>query len=467
MLFNSLDFVIFFLVVLALNQVLRKSSTAQKLMLLAASYYFYGQWEWSYLALILFSTIVDYTIGMRLAASRHRRRLIAFSVVLNLGFLGVFKYANWLIATLNHGAELANAAFHITPIDILLPVGISFYTFQSLSYTIDVYRRELPPRRNLIEYALFVAFFPQLVAGPIVRADEFFGELDGDWSPAPVDVQRALSLIVLGYVKKIVFADNLALVVDPVFNHPAAHGFWDTLLAVYAFAFQIYCDFSGYTDIAIGCALLLGFRFPLNFNYPYVAESFQDFWHRWHITLSRWLRDYLYISLGGNRKGRARTYANLMLTMLLGGLWHGAGWNFLIWGGLHGLYLAFERSVLFRWRWWRSKIWPMHVVRVFVVFQLVSFAWIFFRAHTLEHTRQILSNLSHVSGTSFSSGDHLGLSLLLVSLFILQFVGGYGHLKQRLATSRGPLFVGVVVLAVLLMVWFTPAQTIPFIYFQF
>lgn len=465
MLFTSLHFIVFFIVVLALNRFLRAWPTAQKLMLLAASYYFYGQWQWSYLALVWFSTIVDYAIGRRLPHSPKPHRLVTISVIVNLGFLAVFKYANWLIATINGTAELADAALRITPIDLLLPVGISFYTFQSLSYTIDVYRGELPPRRNLLDYALAVAFFPQLEAGPIVRAKEFFHELDGDKYVGVADVQRALVLIALGYVKKLVFADNLALMVDPVFNHPAAHGFWDTLLAVYGFAFQIYCDFSGYTDIATGCALLLGIRFPLNFNYPYIAESFQDFWRRWHITLSRWLRDYLYISLGGNRKGRGRTYVNLMLTMLLGGLWHGASWNFVIWGGLHGVYLALERAFLLRWSWWQGKSWPMHMLRVMVTFQLVCFAWIFFRAHSFEHSRTILATLSQPTLQGFT--DHIGMALLLSVLFALQFVGGYGQLKDRLSESDGAMFPMALLAVALLLIVFTPVATIPFIYFQF
>ncbi|GAA0713658.1 MBOAT family O-acyltransferase [Dokdonella soli] len=467
MLFTSLHFIVFFIVVLVLNQRLKSWPTAQKLMLLAASYYFYGQWEWQYLLLIWFSTIVDYLIGRRLANTTRPRRLIAVSVLVNIGFLAIFKYANWLIATVNGGAEALGTAFHITPIDVLLPVGISFYTFQSLSYTIDVYRGELPPRRNLLDYALAVAFFPQLEAGPIVRAKEFFAELDGDKRINAGDVQRALVLIALGYVKKLVFADNLALLVDPVFDHPAAHGFWDTLLAVYGFAFQIYCDFSGYTDIATGCALLLGIRFPKNFNHPYVAESFQDFWRRWHVTLSRWLRDYLYISLGGNRNGAAHTYANLMITMLLGGLWHGASWNFVIWGGLHGLYLSFERAVLFRLRWWNSEALPMRALRVLVTFHLVCLAWVFFRAHSFEQSRTLLHTLAHPTLASFSVGDHLGLAALLLALFGAQFLGNYGRLKDRLADSRGALFPAAMAAVVLFLIWFTPAATIPFIYFQF
>ena len=467
MLFNSVHFVVFFLVVLALNQTLRRWPVAQKLMLLAASYYFYGQWEWHYLLLIWFSTIVDYLIALRLPHTARPRRLVVISVVVNLGFLAIFKYANWLIDTVNLGAAAAGSAWHITPIDLLLPVGISFYTFQSLSYTIDVYRGVLPPRRNLLDYALAVAFFPQLEAGPIVRAREFLAELDGDQRIDFRDVKYALVLIALGYAKKLVFADNLALVADPVFDDPAAHGFVDSLLAVYAFAFQIYCDFSGYTDIAIGCALLLGIRFPKNFDYPYSAASLQDFWRRWHMTLSRWLRDYLYIALGGNRKGEARTYANLMLTMLLGGLWHGASWNFVIWGGLHGGYLAFERALLARLRWWDAESAAMHALRVIVTFHLVCLAWVFFRARDFGSAWTMLGTLARPSLAGLDIGTHANLALLVAGLFALQQLGARLHYKERIADGRGVRFAMLLAGAIVAMIWFAPTTTAPFIYFQF
>lgn len=340
---------------------------------------------------------MDYLIGLRMPHTANPRRLVTLSVIVNVGFLAIFKYANWLIETVNSSAAAVGGGFHLTPIDLLLPVGISFYTFQSLSYTIDVYRGVLLPRKNLLDYALAIAFFPQIEAGPIVRPREFLREIDGDQRVDFGDVKRALVLIAFGYVKKLVFADNLALIVDPVFDYPAAHGFWDSLLAIYAFAFQIYCDFSGYTDIAIGCALLLGIRFPQNFNYPYAAATIRDFWRRWHMTLSRWLRDYLYIPLGGNRKGRTRTCANLMTTMLLDGLWHGASWNFVIWGGLQGTYLAFERAVLERGCWWNADNPAAHMLRILVTFHLTCGAWVFFRAHHFAPAVTMLANLAHRS----------------------------------------------------------------------
>ena len=465
MLFNSFHFVAFFLVVLALNQTLRAWPFAQKLMLLAASYYFYGQWQWHYLLLVWFSTLVDYAIGLRLPHTPRPRRLVVLSVIVNLGFLAVFKYANWLIATVNDGAQALGSAWHFTPIDLLLPVGISFYTFQSLSYTIDVYRGVLPPRRNLLDYALAVAFFPQIEAGPIVRAREFLAELDGEQRVGLAEFRRALVLIALGYVKKIVLADNLALLVDPVFDTPLAHGFWDCLLAVYAFAFQIYCDFSGYTDIAIGCALLLGIRFPPNFDYPYAARSLQEFWHRWHMTLSRWLRDYLYIPLGGNRKGHGRTYANLMLTMLLGGLWHGASWNFVIWGGLHGAYLAGERA------WPANLAIPLPraiavALRVLITFHLTCLAWVFFRARDLDLAIDMLGRLAQPQWRAFALDAQGTTAALLVGLFAAQQLGAHLRYKERIAAHDGLLVImlGLVMAALIL---FAPSHSAPFIYFQF
>jgi D-alanyl-lipoteichoic acid acyltransferase DltB (MBOAT superfamily) len=467
MLFNSFHFVVFFIVVFALNQSLRRWPDAQKWMLLAASYYFYGQWSWLYLLLILFSTATDYAIGLGLVRVRNPRQLLIVSLCVNLGVLAFFKYADWLIGNWNTIETLTGIGWQISPLDILLPVGISFYTFQSMSYTIDVYRGDSPPRRNPLDYSLFIAFFPQLVAGPIVRDGEFFRELDRDRHVGFAEVQQALVLIALGYVKKVVVADNLAGIVDPIFDTPAGQGFWDTLFGVYAFAFQIYCDFSGYTDIAIGCALLLGFRFPKNFNYPYVAETIQDFWRRWHMTLSRWLRDYLYISLGGNRKGPGRTQVNLILTMLLGGLWHGASWNFVIWGGLHGLYLSLERIITKHLPWWNSEFFAMRVLRVVITFNLVCLAWVFFRARDLERATTILGNLAHPSVVHFSLDQHGGICALLGVLAAMHFAGNYLRLKDRIGESQGPLFVGALSSAMLLLIWFTPSVSAPFIYFQF
>jgi alginate O-acetyltransferase complex protein AlgI len=465
--FNSWTFVVFFLVVYAMTAPLRRYSTAHKWILLLASWYFYASWNWQYLGLILFSTVFDYWIGLRFATTMNPKRLITISVIINLGVLAFFKYANFLIASANDVAAAAGSAMHFSAIDVLLPVGISFYTFQSMSYTIDVYRGELAPRRSLLDYALFIAFFPQLVAGPIVRASEFFHELDHPKRIPSKELAYALILIFFGMVKKVVFADSLAAAADPIWTDLGGSAPASVWLAIYAFAFQIYFDFSGYTDIAIGVALLFGFRFPQNFNYPYIATSLQEFWRRWHMTLSRWLRDYLYIALGGNREGPTRTQVNLMLTMLLGGLWHGASWNFVIWGGIHGIWLAIERSLLFRIPGWQSDALPIRLLRWCLTFHVVCFAWIFFRAPDLASSMLVLRKLGQVFAAPHDFAALQMLALALASFLVLHVAGARYALKHRI--GEGPLWLhGSATLACLLMlILLTPQYSAPFIYFQF
>ncbi len=465
--FNSWQFALFFVVVFACSAPLRRFSTGHRWLLLIASYVFYGSWNWQYLGLILFSTVLDYTIGLRLGASSRPRRLIAISLLLNLGVLAFFKYANFVVETANWSLLAFGAAYQVNPIDVLLPVGISFYTFQSLSYTIDVYRGDLAPRRSLLDYALFVAFFPQLVAGPIVRAAEFFRELDHPRNFTEKQIAYALILIAFGYIKKVVFADSLAMAADPVWNDLASSTPWSVALAVYAFAFQIYFDFSGYTDIAIGIAMLFGFQFPKNFDYPYIATSVQEFWRRWHMTLSRWLRDYLYVSLGGNRKGVPLTYVNLMLTMLLGGLWHGASWNFVIWGALHGSYLIFERLLLNRIPGWQSDILPMRLLRWLLTFHLVCFAWIFFRAPDFSSSMLVLAKLGALASASFDAGSLAALAVALLCFQLAHWIGARWELKQRLGEAALPIHVAATTAALLALIWFAPDYSAPFIYFQF
>ncbi len=465
--FNSWQFVLFFIVVFAVTAPLKRYSTANKLILLAASYFFYGSWNWYYLGLVMFSTLFDFWIGLRFLHTQRPRHLIAFSVIANLGVLAFFKYANFAIATANWSLSAFGADYQFNGFDVLLPVGISFYTFQSMSYTIDVYRGHLQPRTRLLDYALFVGFFPQLVAGPIVRASEFFQELDHPRQFTQKQIAYALTLIAFGYIKKVVFADSLAQVADPVWNNLAASDPWAVLLAVYAFAFQIYFDFSGYTDIAIGVAMLFGFQFPKNFDYPYIATSIQDFWRRWHMTLSRWLRDYLYVSLGGNRRGPSLTYVNLMLTMLLGGLWHGASWNFVIWGALHGSYLVTERLLLNRIPGWQSDLLPMRVLRWFITFHMVCFAWIFFRARDFAGSMTALSKLGELASTNFNQHTLGALCVALLTFLLLHWLGGRFDLKRKIGESVLPVHVAVTTMVLLTLIWFTPNYSVPFIYFQF
>ncbi len=464
--FNSWSFVLFFFVVLALTAPLKRYSTLNKCLLLLASWYFYGSWNWQYLGLIIFSTVFDYWVGLHFAHTRYPKRLIALSVIINLGILAIFKYLNFLITTTNDLSAAAGFSLQFTTLDLLLPVGISFYTFQSMSYTIDIYRGELAPRRSLLDYALFIAFFPQLVAGPIVRAREFFQELDHPKHLPWKEIAYAIILIMLGMVKKVVLADSLAEWADPIWANLAHRAPEFALAAMYSFAFQIYFDFSGYTDIAIGIALLFGFRFPQNFDYPYVATSLQEFWRRWHMTLSRWLRDYLYIPLGGNRLGPSRTQVNLMLTMLLGGLWHGASWNFVIWGGIHGGWLAFER-LLFRIPGWNSPHLAMVLLRWMLTFHVVCFAWIFFRAPDLN-TSLIALNKIWQFLTEVQSLARINDVLTAALMMLLMHVAGHRYaLKQKI--GAGPLWLhSTVVLGALAALFlFAPTNSAPFLYFQF
>ena len=469
MLFNSIHFFIFLPIVLLGAAILRKySKKAEVLFLIIASAYFYGQWSWNYIILIYITIVTDYILGLKCYSSDKPQKFLLLSLIVNLGILGFFKYANFLINTGNNISTGLGFDYQMQFFEFLLPVGISFYTFQSLSYTIDIYRKELQPRKSIFDYALFISFFPQLVAGPIVRASEFFEQLDKKRHFSFDMAQSGVMLILLGLVKKIVFADNLATIVDPVFDNPESANGLMTLIAVYAFAFQIYFDFSGYTDIAIGVAKLLGFSFPRNFNHPYIALSIQDFWRRWHMTLSRWLRDYLYISLGGNRKGSYKTMRNLFLTMFLGGLWHGASWNFALWGVLHGVYLAIERIIdkykLFKWNLQNKFI---RLFKWLVVFHLVCFAWIFFRAVEFSDSRQIIENIITMKG-QFAIPEVFWISSALVILFPLwHWVSAKIDLTGRSGTMQTKEYVFWQTALITTLIFFYPQQTGSFMYFQF
>jgi len=462
MLFNSLQFPIFFAFVLLLNHLLRHKEGSRRWMLLIASAYFYGQWNWYYLILIYTTVIVDFTAGRHIYRHIHPRVALIVSLSVNLGILSFFKYGNFFGSNITDALAWLGLKAQWSELDFLLPVGISFYTFQSLSYTVDIYRQQLQPRKKFRDYALFVTFFPQLVAGPIVRASEFFRELDHKLYVSKRSMQTGLSLIIIGLVKKVVFADNLAPIVEQAFSDPSGVSGWQLLIAVYAFAFQIYFDFSGYTDIAIGAARSLGFRFPRNFNHPYTAYSIRDFWRRWHMTLSRWLRDYLYFSLGGNRKGRYRAMANVMTTMLLGGLWHGASWNFVVWGGLHAMYITIERLLggLFKFRLPLAVHW-------FISFQLVSFAWIFFRADDFATSSAIILKIAYLGKEPLLAGVEAYQVVLLAALMAAHWAGARLRLRERFYTAK-PLAWGVIAAIMLasLVIW-APSESTPFIYFQF
>ena len=464
MLFNTTNFFLFLTVVLVLFY--SSPRVLRRYILLAASYFFYGTWNYKFIALLLTLTAIDYTAGLwleRIPPGPRRKAVLILSLAANLGFLGFFKYFNFVASNL---ALAMGKPAHSFFWDIVLPLGISFHTFQSMSYVIDVYRGQQKPVRNVVDYALFICFFPQLVAGPIVRARNFFPDLWHWRAPSSIDVSRGVFLVALGLTKKMAFADQFAKVANAYFSNVAANpGVLTAWSGVVAFGIQIYFDFSGYTDMAIGMALLLGFHFPVNFRRPYLASSITDFWRRWHISLSTWLRDYLYIPLGGSRHGRWKTYRNLMLTMLLGGLWHGASWNFVIWGGYHGALLSLERAfrgnrgVGGEWNW----LYPPKAV---LTFALVMISWVFFRAADLPQSLQVLRQMFRgAPGRLLLEPWHIGLAVLALALAVAEEKREW---FERL--MEAPVVAYASALAVMLFfleIFGVIDVKIPFIYFQF
>src|SRR5438552_3717399 len=433
MLFPTLGFLLFFLIVAAAMAVLDTRFAAKKAVLVIASYYFYAQWDWRFCFLLAGSSIVSYLAGQLIDAAAERRQrqiVLGIAVTLHLGLLGAFKYFDFFISSANQLARLLGLEHELPFIEVLLPVGISFFTFHGISYITDVYRGDVAVCRNPLDMLLYMSFFPQLVAGPIVRAAYFLPQLARP-SAEPIPIGPALLLILVGLFKKVVIANYVATgLVDPVFSAPTSYGGPDLLLATYGYAVQIYCDFSAYSDMAIALAALLGFRFPANFNQPYRAQRLREFWQRWHISLSTWLRDYLYKPLGGNRDGRLKTYRNLLLTMLLGGLWHGAAWKFVMWGALHGGGLALER-LLEPWLGRHSQRPAARAIATCIVFHFVCFAWIFFRAEDFAVARL------YIAGFGAGWGDGLQQAgPFMVALIVLGMAGQFtpDALFERAAT---------------------------------
>ncbi|CAN5853612.1 MBOAT family protein [soil metagenome] len=470
MLFPTIQFAVFFVVVLTANWLLLPHRQRWKGFMLGASYVFYGAWDWRFVLLIVASTLVNQVAATSMAHTddpRRRKNAVVVAVAANLGILGWFKYYGFFASSAINLFASVGVEVPLPLLQITLPVGISFFTFQALSYVIDIYREEQEPA-PLLDFAVYLAFFPQLVAGPIVRSREFLPQLHGHKDPRSVDATRAFGLIAGGLFKKVVVANTLATsIVDPVFASPGQFSSLEVLVAIYGYAVQIYADFSGYTDIAIGVALLMGFRFPDNFNSPYTAVSIQDFWRRWHMTLSRWLRDYLYIPLGGNRKGRGATYRNLFLTMLLGGLWHGAAWTFVVWGAFHGGLLAWER-----WRGEttvarRSVESPLsRAVSRVATFHLVCLGWVLFRSDSLSQVGEILGRLLDWGAAPAVTPSVL---LLVAGGIGVQYVPAATRARLQAGFSRlGPVAM-TAALGVFLLILdgFGPEGVAPFIYFQF
>ena len=489
MLFNSIDFAVFFTVFFILYWVVHKNLIVRNFFLLFSSYVFYGWWDWRFLFLIIFSSIVDFIVGKFIYKTEKKKKkklLLIVSLVSNLGLLAYFKYTNFFIDSFINSFNFLGGSLESFSLNIILPVGISFYTFQTLSYTIDIYRGRLKPVKEWLPFFTFVAFFPQLVAGPIERAShllpQFYKKYNFDYDR----VKSGLLLALFGLFKKMVIADRVAILVNQVYNNPTEYSGVELSIATVFFAFQIYCDFSGYSDIAIGISRTLGFDLMKNFNSPYFSKSITEFWRRWHISLSTWFRDYVYIPLGGSRNGRWKTYANLFIVFLVSGLWHGAAITFVIWGAVHGFFIVIEKIVTEK-PWTQTgivaKFGKSYLGQVFwmlFTFAIVCFAWVFFRANTFADSIYIAKNLFIVN-TSSKELDflyHLGLIkpefflaiiaiglLLLFEVFHKQF-GAFKILNKQFIPIRWSFYIVAVFTIIIFGIYGgdTPKE---FIYFQF
>ncbi|MEZ5980564.1 MAG: MBOAT family O-acyltransferase, partial [Planctomycetota bacterium] len=441
MLFTTLRFIGFFLLVFVLHWALR-NHRARKVLLLVASYVFYAAWNWKFLGLIVLSTAVDYVIGLALdreERSGRRRALLSASLVLNLGVLGLFKYFDFFTET---GAQLLTwLGVPTSPIllHLVVPAGISFYTFQTLSYTIDVYRRKLAPTRDVLDFALFVGFFPQLVAGPIVRASEFLPQLTEPRRFDRVAFRGALTLFLFGFVKKACIADNLAILNDAVYADPEQYAPGMAWLVIFLYYVQVYCDFSAYSDMAIATGALLGYTLPLNFDFPLFSRTFTEFWQRWHLSLSTWFRDYLYVPLGGSRGSTLRTYRNLWLVFFLCALWHGAAWTFVAFGTIHGCMICVERAFGLRERFGRSWL-PL-----VYGFPAISLSVIFFRAPDMTSARGMIASLAGGAGGTELVADwpiFLGVGLGFMLFHVLNLRYRFDHALERLSPAAFAVFIG-------------------------
>lgn len=471
MLFQTWDFILFFLVIG--SAYFLYPYRHRPMMLLFASYYFYMSWDWRFGSLILISTLIDFWACKAIedhSAQSKRKFYLLLSIAVNLGILAIFKYLNFFIDSVSDLLGLFGIDTGLGPLHIILPVGISFFTFQSMSHTIDVYRREIPAERDFVRFALYVAFFPQLVAGPIVRASEFLPQLRRHIRFSSVRLYYGIEQFLMGLFKKVVIADNLSPVVDLVFSSPGDFSSSMIVLGVLCYAIQIFADFSGYSDMAIGIARIMGYKLPENFNLPYCSQTPSEFWRRWHISLSSWLRDYLYISLGGNRGGKFMTYRNLVLTMLLGGLWHGASYNFILWGAGHGLLLVAYRPF--------EKFLPkergplLKLSLILIMFFFTCMLWIPFRATTLGDTMLIVEKILFSWDSVGSGAQLIGIDFDLVysilGFVVLAHFVGYQFERQLNRLTLIPTFRSCALAVTLFLIWGLHYRGVaPFVYFQF
>jgi len=479
MLFVEPQFLIFLILVLVVYWSIPDNSW-RKAFLLLVSFVFYGFWDWRFVFLLLFSCGFNFLAGAAIAAAPapSKRRWLIFAVAVNLGVLGLFKYFGFFADSARDllrmfGHEMSYATLHI-----ILPVGISFFTFHGLSYIIDIHRGRIKPNRSPLDFFLYMAFFPQLVAGPIVRAAMFMPQLSSLRSVSMRRFKFLIALFLIGFFKKAIISDSLAPTIDQVFANPQLFDSHAHVVAVVLYAVQIYCDFSGYTDMAIAVAGMLGYRFPQNFNAPYLATSITDFWRRWHMSLSTWLRDYLYISLGGNRHGELKTYRNLLLTMGLGGLWHGASWNFLVWGIVHGTALSAER-------FWHEHASPRHrasavgrsegldfaglattAAKWFLTFTIVCAAWVLFRSQSFGDSTYILGSIFGLEAGGIRTIP-IGWWAVIVALWAIHYINWRRALLQRIVFLPAAGVAGLAGIQIAMIVLLQPQITTPFIYFQF
>ncbi|OQY43766.1 MAG: membrane-bound O-acyltransferase family protein [Anaerolineaceae bacterium 4572_78] len=473
MLFNSLTFIIFFIITYTLYLLLYRKTGWQNALILIASYIFYGYWDWRFLTLIIISTLVDFLIGLRLGRTEDehaRKRLLAISLIVNLSILGFFKYFNFFSDNFTDILNLVGMEADPITLNIILPVGISFYTLQTISYTFDIYRRKMQPTKNLLEFAVFVAFFPQLMAGPIERAINLLPQIAHPRQITSSQVHIGLYLILMGYFKKVVVADNVATIANQVFNHYTWYTDLDIFLAVMAFLFQLYGDFSGYSDIARGLAKLMGFELMVNFKLPFFALTPADYWERWHISLSSWMRDYLFIPLGGSRGSKWMTIRNLFIIMVIGGLWHGAGLNFIVWGIYDGFILGI-------YLFFRDMTFPLNIptrkfkfiilpLQMFAMFSTNFFRSLLFRVTSTDQFDRMLRTVSFIP-TEHSS-DFISTLLFFITPLILMEI--YQYFKHDLlAIMKLPIILRNLIYAFMIY-WiflYGVQESVEFFYFQF
>lgn len=490
MLFNSLDFAVFFPIVFFLYWIIAKHLKLRNIFILVASYVFYGWWDWRFLFLIAISTLVDFYVGKLLyntEAKSKRKQLLFISLFVNLGFLIYFKYTNFFIETFVDSFRLFGQELEVSTLNIILPVGISFYTFQTLSYTIDIYRKQLKPTNDLFAFGAFVSFFPQLVAGPIERASHLLPQFYKTYQFNYKLVKSGLLLMAFGLFKKMVIADRAALYVNEVYNNVDDYGGVGYVYATILFAFQIYCDFSGYSDIAIGLGRTMGFDLMKNFDSPYISKSLTEFWRRWHISLSTWFRDYVYIPLGGSKSGKYRTYANIFIVFVVSGMWHGAAMTFVIWGAIHGFILMIEKGTykarrhLFETLGLQKNNLSNHLFFGLIIFTFVCIAWVFFRANSVADAWQIIVGMftdinvgnlfdKNTYLIGFKPNEFKVISFSIIFLFIFEYLHRKHNVVKFLnaqATIFRWCFYLSIILSIIVFGIYGDRNIQEFIYFQF